>query len=299
MQDALLRCEVGFDRKAVYLTPAMEKSYPIDRLAYWINERQRITDARYLGEPKPWTQDPILQQFKFCSVRREDDAVTRWIEKHWRAPHRSDKKAWFSMGVARLLNYTPTLDEIGYPKPWRPEAVRAKLQRRKMAKEQVFTGAYMITNAGMSMSKVNTVVHLLNNLHALADPPCVGDTLATAHAKLRKANCAGMGSFIAAQVVADAKHMDLLADAADWWDWAAPGPGSLRGLARINGLPPVRNGAEFIEWLQTLRELVQPRLGPHVPRLCLQDLQSTLCEFDKMERTTWGEGRPRSRYPGV
>ena len=105
----------------------------------------------------------------------------------------------------------------------------------------------------------------------------------------------GVGSFMAAQIIADLKHTPVLKRARDWWDWAAPGPGSSRGLNAVLGTDcdwrtrPVR----FIELLQELRRDLRP-LTPIATELCLQDLQNCLCEFFKYER-----GNSRSRYPGT
>ena len=43
---------------------------PVDRLWYWIHECHMIWVKRKLGRPKPWTRDPILQQYRFCNVFR-------------------------------------------------------------------------------------------------------------------------------------------------------------------------------------------------------------------------------------
>jgi hypothetical protein len=281
---------------AVYDTPAAKMRDPVQRLAYWINERQRITDNRAIDEPKPWTQDPILQRFKFCCVQREDDRVTRWIDANWRKPHDADPNAWFAMCVARLINWPDTLHAIGYPLRWDAARAARAMHARAAQGAKVFTGAYMVTSGGQSGSKIDYIVSTLTQTRKLADPPRRGDTLRQAHAKL--VNAPGLGSFMAAQVVADLKHMALLREASDWMDWAAPGPGSLRGLARITG-KRVNNQDAFIIALQALRKDLMPLLGSHVDDQCLQDLQNCLCEFDKYERTLWGEGRPRSHYPGV
>ena len=43
-----------------------------------VTERYRIhTKKDVLGEEKPWTEDPILQQYKFTNVRREHDRQTK------------------------------------------------------------------------------------------------------------------------------------------------------------------------------------------------------------------------------
>lgn len=277
-----------------YKSEARKLESPTERLIYWINERLKIQHLKKGGAPFPWTNDPILHEFKFCNVKREEDRVTKWIAEHWRDPHYSSPEMWFAMGVARLINWPPTLAAIGWPLPWRPNRNRRKMNARREDHEQVFTGAYMITNAGQTMSKVDTVLFMLSNLNKLEKPPVKGDTLAQAHAKLMDGNHCGMGSFMAAQVIADCKYSDLLDKADDWWDWCAPGPGSQRGLSRLLNTDFHRFRQDvFIEKLTQLRKEIKREINA---TLCLQDLQNCLCEFDKFERTLWGEGRPRSRY---
>ena len=51
----------------------------LDRFIYWQKERERIrVQKEVLKQPPPWTDDPILQEFKFCQVFREDDRTTRF-----------------------------------------------------------------------------------------------------------------------------------------------------------------------------------------------------------------------------
>lgn len=47
-------------------------------LMNFIIERYRIHVRKdILGRPRPWTEDPVLQQYKFTNVFREDDRVSR------------------------------------------------------------------------------------------------------------------------------------------------------------------------------------------------------------------------------
>jgi hypothetical protein len=56
----------------------------------FIVEREAVRAAREYGKPWPWTADPILQQYKFCNVQREDDRVTRWVATNWRKDYATD-----------------------------------------------------------------------------------------------------------------------------------------------------------------------------------------------------------------
>jgi hypothetical protein len=42
----------------------------------------------------------------FCSVRREDDRVSRWIAENWRDPHADDPNLSFAMTVARARKWS-------------------------------------------------------------------------------------------------------------------------------------------------------------------------------------------------
>jgi hypothetical protein len=125
-------------------------------------------------------------------------------------------------------------------------------------------------------------------------------SLGTAFAWLRQFR--GMGSFMAAQVVADVKYTPMLAKARDWWTWAAPGPGSLRGMSRVE-FGDLGTKYTDVEWRDSLAELkakIDPMLAKAgMPKMHAQDLQNCLCEFDKYSRVKNGEGRPRSLYPGT
>jgi len=48
-----------------------------DSLWYWVKERHAIYIARREGKLGPWTNDPILSQYKFTNVFREIDAESQ------------------------------------------------------------------------------------------------------------------------------------------------------------------------------------------------------------------------------
>lgn len=274
----------------------------VDDLMAFILERHKIWKLKEAGKSKPWTQDPILQSYRFCNVYRELDTVTIWIAENWRAKHANDPHLWFAMCVARLINWPDTLGALGYPVPWRPAKFEDALHRRQQAEQKAFGGAYIVSTNGRAMDKAEYLArHVLNPLWEArkAIAPKRGEPLAHFHARLMQFD--GMGSFMAAQVVADLKYVEPLRSAPDWDTWAASGPGSRRGLNRVFGRPtdaPWRGD----DWLGSLTELhlaVGRRIAKaRMPPLHAQDLQNCLCEFDKYERTRLGEGRPRATYPG-
>jgi hypothetical protein len=120
--------------------------------------------------------------------------------------------------------------------------------------------------------------------------PFKGRTLAEYQALLMSYD--GLGSFIAAQIIADLKEMEPLKSAKDYWTFAASGPGSRRGLNRVLNQAPNTpwNEKAWREMLALLQQEIKPL------ELHAQDLQNCLCEFDKYERARLCEGTPKQIY---
>ena len=267
-------------------------------LAYWIDEREAIRIRRSAGLPKPWSADPIFQQYRFCNVDREDDKVTRWIRENWRQPYTDHPNLWFAMCIARLVNWPDTLQELGFPETWEPQRFVEVLKAREARGEKVWTGAYMIRGSHIKgTDKPTWVAENLTSVWRAQEYPLRGEILALYHMRLLEHR--GFGSFLSAQVIADLKYTKWLRDAPDWWDWAAPGPGSTRGLNRIMGRPleTTVNPEQFIGEWKSVRRTVQPTLRSR-RTLCLQNWQNCGCEFDKYCRVKEG-GRARNRFAGA
>lgn len=275
-------------------------------LRHWVRERYRILERKEAGRPRPWTKDPILAEYRFCNVFREDDSVTRWVHTYWLQRRGTKREAdmWFAMAVARLLNLPSTLRVLGWPLPWNESDFLQALGDHRAAGNKVFNGAYIVSTNGHKMDKLEylatkVLTPLWQSRGIIA--PRKGDTLADFHARLVQHD--GMGSFMAAQVIADVKHHRTgpLYNAPDWYTWAASGPGSRRGLNRVYGRDikaPWREG----EWLAALAP-VHADLKTVVHKttkgqrvLDAQNFQNCLCEFDKYMRAHLGEGKPKAKY---
>lgn len=270
-------------------------------LFVFIKERYLIHERRADGVAKPWTQDPILQNYRFCNVYREHDTVTEWIAENWRKPNTNDPHVWFGMTVARFVNWPDSLAEIGYPVPWTNEACNKFIQALSSRKEEgkkVFTGAYVIH--AVKGSKIGHLAYdIFTNLWERRD--YLAESVSCEHLYNRLMEFTGIGSFMAGQIVCDTKYTRMLDTAGDWWNFAAPGPGSRRGLARVFNHPVNFrwNDAEWHVALLALKAQIAPLLyDAKMPPMHAQDLQNCLCEFDKYERVRLKEGRPRSNYPG-
>ena len=114
-------------------------------LLYWVEERQRIyIKKEVIKEEKPWTDDFIFLNYRFCNVCREDDKVTRWLFTHWYQPQETSNNLAFAACVARHFNWPDTLEVLGFPHEWNPKEVKRILKyRRDKEKKKIYTGAYI------------------------------------------------------------------------------------------------------------------------------------------------------------
>lgn len=285
-----------------------------DTLFYWINERESIRIKKDSNLPKPWTTDPILQTYKFCNVHREHDKVSKWICNEWLVPNERHPNLWFAMVVARLFNWPPTLEIIGFPSNNFPEHIehwRHSLKGIRSAGGKVFTGAYLVSTNGVKMDKIDYILdRVLLPIWTNGRAPSIeivnygegignqleSETLQSYWNELRQFD--GLGSFMAGQVVADLKFAMPLIEATDWYNWAPLGPGSIRGLNRFYGRPVDKRLSQDkgLEELIQIQQLIEQRLDMLLP---VHNVQNCMCEYDKYLRVKNGEGRPRSLYPGV
>jgi hypothetical protein len=279
----------------------------VAELFAFMEKRHAIYIARSNGLPKPWTDDAILQSYRFCNVYRQLDTETIWIRDNWLLPHQQFVHAWFGMLVARVVNWSPTLSALGWPVPWNRLLFVAELRQRTHFKEKVWTGAYMVTTHKKPVPKEIYYADLLDTawLRRKKLMPQQGDTLAGYHSRLMDLD--GIGSFIAGQVIADLKYSDAspLRRARDWRTWSAPGTGSIRGMNRVLNRP-INYRFDPLMWQDMMSVLMagltarmnKSKKGIITELPHAQDIQNCLCEFDKYERVRLGEGVPRSIYNG-
>lgn len=283
-----------------------------ERFFYWIKERTAIRTRRYSGEPKPWTDDAILQSYRFCNVRRMDDKVSAWLYNNWYQPNFDHKNILAAVAIARFINQVESLSYVGFPYKWDIEKIKSRMRKYRddpASPTSIFSAAYMVRGGDAGGEKVSDVVDRYVNPLVVDNIKDQLDTeyMEESHAIIQK--CYGFGSFNAGQIVADLRW----AMKGDWVDkdtWAPVGPGSSRGMQRLLGIDVKASRQsrivpqeEFMEFLTDLMEEGRKRKDlkklPVVKIMEAQDWQNCLCEFDKYERVLWNQGRPKQKYDGV
>lgn len=271
-----------------------------DEFVYWIREREKIRNLKESGAPKPWSKDKTFQETYFCNVRREDDRVTRYIRANWTDTNR----IYSDMTLCRLLNRIETLDNIPVPSlmsSYQDWALAADdiLHTMSGNGEQIWSGAYIVSTNGRSMSKIDYAIDLVSQVMELESVLQCINTCQGAHIALMKIK--GLGSFLAAQIVADVKNTkgSPLYEAQDKFLFSAHGPGSLRGLAWLFQKDKV-SPKDYDNLIGLAYEIVEFHCDSEdfFMRFDYQDLQNCLCEFDKYMRVSTGVGRSKRKYEG-
>ena len=274
---------------------------PVDRFMYWMQERQRIFHRKEAGNDRPWTDDPILHEYKFTNVFRQQDRVTIELNNRYSIRDSMRTLAW-KISMFRMFNWPETYDELvkhSMLTKWNERTAKKVLRKMKADKRQIFTGAYIITNSGSTRPKIElaaeALTELWNGLHTIVNEITRVNSLEYACLVLQRYPM--MGKFTSYEVVTDMRHTKILNNATDIYTWANPGPGAKRGLNRIfrghRGKKPAGGTQQYISEMQALMNDIKVI---DKKRLEMRDIEHSLCEFDKYERVRLGEGRPRSKY---
>ena len=273
----------------------------LDRYTYWIEERERIRHLKEdLKQDPPWTEDPILKEFKFCQVFREDDRTTRWFRTHMREPLRNSPDVFMATIAFRFFNLIETgrtlLDNNLHIEWDRPKAIEEIKKNPKW-----ITGAYIVKSPNR-MDKVTGVTecvsHIWDDRENIVKQLESFTTLEEAWRFLMQYPY--IGPFVSYEMVTDLRHTYLLENATDICSWGNPGPGAMRGLNRLTGRP-----LEFCkrswDWHSEMLDLYdwcsqKLDLSKLNYPFEMREVEGGLCEFDKYSRILKGQGRTRSVY---
>lgn len=273
-----------------------------DQIVYWIIERENIRRKKETGQPAPWTKDARMANTRWCNVRRMDDKVSRWLLENFYTNRRLvPSEMAVGASLARLINRPETLELLcrdGY-EGFHYKNFYAALANMAKSGQQIFTGVYIINGAGANgRKKWQLVIDNLRDMwNSISDEEIDTTSMENTHRNLMQ--YAGLGSFIAGQVVADLRHV-VKGTWADKDAWAPQGPGSTRGLAyALNVRPKEITKRAWPEAFNVYSNALRNdrRLAKIFAdrKLEAHDLQNTLCEGSKWARVLEG-GRSKNRY---
>lgn len=290
---------------------------------FWdfVASRHRIWVKRQEGQPPPWTDDPILQEFHFCNVYRELDAGTQWYLEH--VVPKPDASfdfvdALWRTITYRLVNNSEIFEQLGGVAGYR--GWRDMIREMHVRDIKLYSRAYQtLPRPAGSISRARRLEFILNRLDAnikqLALDIYQAETLEEVSQHLKAQY--GVGPFVTMQVYRDLILAGVLPFPDE--DWVEVGPGAAWLLIRMYGVGDTSGrflganspGKQKV-WREKIEELRSSQRDPLLERgfchlnsqvLTACDIEHCLCEAGKYHKIRmWLEGEgpcPRLRYRGT
>lgn len=263
-------------------------------------ERYRIMLNKNHSAPKPWTEDKVLQTWRFCNVHREDDKTTRWFADNIRNKITDPVHVSQATVAFRWFNRIETGEKI-LDLLLDPIWNEVEARRRLKDVQPLVTGAYIIK--GMDgFSKLDGVLECIKwavpKLREMV--PRWGYSLQGAWESLQ--SVAYLGPFMAYEIVSDLRWTPALNQAIDINLWANAGPGCTRGLGWVVANDPTRfqygsksSQKEMLTVMQLIRNKHNYYWPPSWKGWEMREVEHWACEFDKYMRAEKGEKLKR-RY---
>lgn len=269
--------------------------------SYWrfAAERQAVFFHRVRGEPRPWTNNPVLTTYKFTNAYRASDRVSQYLIRH--VIYRDDlpklpQEVFFRIMVFKIFNKIETwkiLERALGPITFEDYCFAAYddvLSRARRAGDRIYSAAYIMPPGGHAFgrpSKHQNHLLLLERMMAdyIAEQLEEANTMQEGFEKLRAYPT--IGDFLAYQFITDINYSELT-DFSEM-DFVVPGPGARDGLRKCFVDPGGLNEPELIRLVADLQEQEFSRLDLDFEslwgrRLQLIDCQNLFCEVDKYAR---------------
>ncbi len=287
----------------------------LDKFWYLIYERHNIWYKRFIqGRSRPWTDDPILREFKFTNVYRELDKGTIYLLDKVRDAllnEASKESVIWNIFIYRLFNNLDTYDEeIGW-NVWEDENwiddLFPQLRKRFNDGKAVFTNAHMVCayHNLPGKDKLERVQYIFQQLHPripeITQLAWDADSLEQIWTWIQ--NLQGYGPFLAYEIAVDFTYFPELTQL-DEDHWANAGPGCMNGLDAM--FPQKPRNVSWLDLIIMLRnsqkdeferlKLPFESIAYEEKWLTLRNIEHCCCEFFKYWKALNGTGRPRNKF---
>lgn len=266
---------------------------------YWrfACERQRIFFARAAGHRWPWTNDPVLREYKFTNAYRASDRVSQYLLKEviYRGEPAPDE-VFFRTLVFKVFNRIETWEllcrEFGvvsyreYSFKRYDQVLDAAMSRG----QRIYSAAYIMPSGGAKSPggrKHAMHLHLIEKMMKDELPKKISTARSMAKAFELLRAYPTIGDFLAYQYVTDLNYSSLTTFSE--MEFVVPGPGAFSGVHKcfsdLGGLTE----AELIKVVTERQQEEFQRLGLSFQSLWgrplqLIDCQNLFCEVDKYAR---------------
>ena len=274
----------------------MEKKQKVyDLYWYFACERQNIFWKKLYGEPAPWTNDPILQEYKFCNSYRVNDRVSQYLLSNviYNGKNYSNEDMLFRIILFKLFNKESTWElllnnfkEITL-KNFNFNEYSKVLENTISNGIKIYNDAYIscATKAFGYNRKHDNHLALINKMFIedrIQDKIVRCKTMEEGFNIIRDYPL--IGNFMAYQLVTDINYSTVVNWRED--EFTIAGPGSLRGIKKCFIDKGNLSNEEIIRYMYVHQDEEFKRLNLNFKRignrpLQLIDCQNIFCELDK------------------
>jgi hypothetical protein len=266
---------------------------------YWAfaARRQAIFFSRLAGASPPWTDDPILRDYRFTNAYRVLDRVSQYLLTDVVPSGSGDtEEVFFRTVLFKLFNRIETWEllcrELGAVPSWTEfdvPALDVAFTSALARGERIYSAAYIMPAASRSPAgrKHKTHLELVEWMmrSCLADRIAAAESMAEAFSMLREVH--SIGDFLAYQLLTDLNYSQVCTF--DEMEFVMPGPGARDGIAKCFSSLGDYSEVDVIRWVVdtqfeqfTTRGLAFRDLWGRP--LQLIDCQNLFCEVDKYAR---------------
>lgn len=266
---------------------------------YWrfAAERQAVFFRRYLGEPPPWSDDEILQTYKFTNAYRASDRVSQYLIRNviYRGPQATED-VFFRTILFKLFNKIETwellkreLGELTY-NSYSFERYDRVLSDAMDRKETIYSAAYIMPSGSRqngSTKKHRSHLRLLERMVDDRVPHRVAAAKSMRDAFNVLISYPMIGDFLAYQYVTDLNYSEIC-DFTEM-EFVVPGPGAIDGISKCFSSLGGLTETDIIKLVTERQAEEFERLGLEFQSLWgrplqLIDCQNLFCEISKYAR---------------
>lgn len=284
-------------KQIIIKLPKLKTTKVFDTFWYFAAERQEIFYKRFNGKQYPWTDDRILNKYKFTNSYRASDRVSQYlINKVIYNRKRSIKETFFRILVFKLFNKIET---------W--ELLEEKMNEIELAQydfityddilhiamnmgEKIYSAAYIMASGESYFGQPKKHSNHLKLIELLikdnvADKLANTKTMQGAYEILIQYPC--IGPFLAYQLVTDINYSEITSYSE--MEFVKAGPGAKDGIKKCFLNYEDYSEEDIIRYMVDNQENEFKRLGIIFKdlwgrKLQLIDCQNIFCEVDKYSR---------------
>ncbi|MDQ2630594.1 MAG: putative DNA base hypermodification protein [Actinomycetota bacterium] len=274
--------------------------------AYWrfAARRNEILMNRIRGLPAPWTDDPILQRFKFCNTFRAADRVSQYLIRDViygdRAAGLTPEDDFMRIVLFRLFSKERTWEALegatgGLRCSNLDVSALGDMLEGMRAEGPIYTAAFILAAPKGFGYKAKHRNHLALVAHMFRKGG-LGSALSRARSLddvfESLTEYPMIGPFLGYQIAIDLNYSEHLSFDED--EFTMPGPGALRGIAKVFKDTGGESAQALIGRMVDRQEEEFARLGLDFDglfgrRLHAIDCQGLFCETDKYSREAFPE----------